>query len=204
MLHDLGIKYNTDKAYLHGFCDIYEKLLNRDIKQLWEIGILDGASLNMWASYYPLATIHGFDIVDRSDLTYLPNILYTYVFDQGDKEQLKDLANNKDVDIIVDDGSHLIEHQIQTFEILFNCLKPSGQYILEDLHTSTDSFPGYGYENDKGALQYLQDMVVGRLPEGYPGQVDTENVMKQIKSIVIVQTTSTEGKRSLTSVITHI
>lgn len=24
-LYDLGIKYNTDKAYNHNFCDFYEK-----------------------------------------------------------------------------------------------------------------------------------------------------------------------------------
>lgn len=39
MLHDLGIKYHTDKAYLHNFCNDYEKLLRKDVKTLWEIGI---------------------------------------------------------------------------------------------------------------------------------------------------------------------
>ena len=66
MLHDLGIKYHTDKAYLHNFCNDYEKLLRKDVKTLWEIGILDGASLRMWSEYYPNAKIIGYDIEDKS------------------------------------------------------------------------------------------------------------------------------------------
>lgn len=73
-LNELGIKYNTDKAYLHDFCNSYEKELNKNIKELWEIGVLDGASLRMWSEYYPSAKIIGFDIEDKSKLSFNKNV----------------------------------------------------------------------------------------------------------------------------------
>ena len=36
-------------------------------------------------------------------------------------------------DIILDDGSHLTEHMIASFESLFNLLKPGGVYMIEDV-----------------------------------------------------------------------
>lgn len=41
-LHELGVKYNTDKSFEHNFCEKYEKLLTTKIDTLVEIGILDG------------------------------------------------------------------------------------------------------------------------------------------------------------------
>ena len=202
MLNKLGMKYHTDKAYCHKFCDFYEQNLNKDISKLWEIGVLDGASLRMWSSYYPLAQITGFDIIDKSSLKFNDNVTVK-LLDQGNKEQLEKLANeNTDIDIIIDDGSHIIEHQIMTFEILFNSLKSNGQYILEDLHTSTDLFNEFNYSNNKGALQYLNDIIQNIVPNGYPGQCKTEEVIKQIKSINIFTNVGTDKGRSITAIIT--
>lgn len=39
-------------------------------------------------------------------------------------------------DIIIDDGCHIVEHQITSFKTLFPLIKPKGMYIIEDLHTS--------------------------------------------------------------------
>ena len=46
------------------------------------------------------------------------------------------------LDIIIDDGSHLNEHIIETFKILFPKLKDGGIYVVEDIQTS--------YWNDYG------------------------------------------------------
>lgn len=202
MLNELGIKYHTDKTYNHKFCDYYEQNLKRDIYKIWEVGVLDGASLKMWSSYYPLAKITGFDIVDKSSLKFNDNVSVK-LLDQGNKEQLERLANeNLDIDIIVDDGSHIIDHQIMTFEILFKSLKSGGQYVLEDLHTSTDLYNEFNYKNNKGALQYLNDIIQNVVPTGYPEQCKTEEVIKQIKSINIFTNVGTDKGRSITAIIT--
>lgn len=204
MLNELGIKYHTDKAYVHKFCDFYEHNLNNNISNLWEIGILDGASLRMWSEYFPNAKITGFDIEDKSSLKFNENVKVK-ILDQGNKEQLEQLAaENKNIDIIIDDGSHIINHQIMTFEILFNSLKSGGQYIIEDLHTSTDLWKNYNYINGKGTLQYLNDIISNNIPENYPGQLNTLNIINKIKNIQIIGNFNTTEKRSLTSIITHI
>lgn len=204
-LNELGIKYNTDKAYIHDFCNSYEKELNKNIKELWEIGVLDGASLRMWSEYYPSAKIIGFDIEDKSKLSFNKNV-ETKKLDQSNKEQLSELTKNTNIDIIIDDGSHVIEHQILTFEILFNCLKSGGQYVLEDLHTSTNvhDYNIYKVYNNKSTLQYLNDIIFNIIPNGYPGQINTETIIKQIKSIQIISNLKTDNKRSITGIITHI
>lgn len=203
MLHDLGIKYHTDKAYLHNFCNDYEKLLRKDIKTLWEIGILDGASLHMWSEYYPNAKIIGYDIEDKSSLSFNDNVSVK-LLDQSNKSQLSELAKQTDIDIIVDDGSHIIQHQILTFEMLFNCLKSGGQYILEDLHTSTNVHNANDYRiyNNKGALQYLLDIISNNVPVNYPGQTNTQQVIDNIDKIQIIGNLTTDNKRSITAIIT--
>lgn len=202
MLTELGLKCNTDKAYLHKFCNFYEQNLNKNVTKLYEIGVLDGASLQMWSEYYPNAQIIGFDIEDKSMLKLNSNVTVKYL-DQGNITQLKDLANNSNnVDIIIDDGSHFIDHQIMTFEILFNSLKTNGQYIIEDLHTSTLLHSGYHFNNNKGTLQYLLDIMQQTQPVNYPGQINTQEVTANIKNINIFANLGTDKGRSITAIIT--
>lgn len=198
----IGEGFKTDKATRHRYCETYEQLLPREVSELWEIGILRGASLNMWAAYYPDAKIFGFDIADKSDLHFLPNV-ETQVLDQNNTADLRILALRNGVDVIIDDGSHQIEHQIKTFETLFDCLKSGGKYIIEDLHTSTDLWAGFGYQNGKGALQYLEDIAAYKMPTGYPGQHRTDKVLEQVSQVIIIANCDTPDRRSLTSVITH-
>ena len=206
MLNDLGIKYNTDKAYRHYFCDYYENNLNKNITELWEIGVLDGASLKMWSDYYPNAKIVGFDIKDKSNLQFNANVEVKHL-DQSNIKELTELSKQQNIDIIVDDGSHIIDHQIKTFEMLFNCLKSGGQYIIEDLHTSTNLYLNkfdFNFKNNKGTLQYLNDIIANIIPKNYPGQIKTEDIIKNIKQIQIMCNLTTKNKRSITAIITHI
>lgn len=202
MLTELGLKCHTDKAYLHNFCDFYEQNLNKNVTKLYEIGVLNGASLQMWSEYYPDAQIIGFDIEDKSMLKLNSNVTVKYL-DQSNITQLKDLAaNSNNVDIIIDDGSHFIDHQIMTFEILFNSLKTNGQYIIEDLHTSTLLHSGYRFNNNKGTLQYLLDIMQQIQPVNYPGQINTQEVIAHIKNINIFANLGTDKGRSITAIIT--
>jgi len=131
-LHELGLKYGTDKATAHQYCDFYEKNLpGRDFKgRLLEIGIKDGASLKMWQEYYPHADIHGIDLIAAR-----VKGCTTHVMDQCD---IVAMHNNLPYfDIIIDDGSHMTLHQQISFDFLFeNKLKNNGLYVMEDLHTS--------------------------------------------------------------------
>jgi hypothetical protein len=201
-LNYLGMNYHTDKAFDHKFCDFYESNLDKTAKIVWEIGVLNGASLNMWANYYQTSEVIGFDIEDKSQLRLLPNCK-TEILDQGNLDMLKKLGERKGVDLIVDDGSHIIDHQILTFETLFSSLREKGKYIIEDLHTSTNVWHGYNYRDRKGTLEYLYDLMHGDIPVGYPAQYRTAEIAKEIESIVILSNFRKDGTRSITSIITR-
>ena len=46
-------------------------------------------------------------------------------------------------DVIIDDGSHLIDHQIKSFNILKEKMKPGGIYIIEDVNNFDDTVNTY-------------------------------------------------------------
>ncbi len=129
-LHELGLKYGTDKATWHGYCRFYEQHLPRTIGRLLEIGVKDGASLRMWADYYPTAEVVGIDILPVAPV---PGCT-VHRMDATNAAQLATLGQ---FDVIVDDGSHRTSDQLASFHQLFHHqLSPGGWYIMEDAHTS--------------------------------------------------------------------
>lgn len=138
-LTEIGIKYQTDKAYFHLFTEFYndyfEKYIDLPIHIL-EIGILSGASILMWKEYFPKATIYAIDTnIDSVNLSLGDNV-HTYLCSQNDFNKLESLFNGIKFDIIIDDGSHLCSHQQESLGFLFPFLNPTGIYVCEDLHTS--------------------------------------------------------------------
>ena len=127
-LQEIGLKHNTDKATYHKFCDFYEReLQGKEITSILEIGVKDGASLRMWKEFYPHAEVIGVDITRPLKIKGC-----TVIRADGTKpiEQLK----GKIFDLIIDDGSHLVSHQIVSFLLYKNSFNVA--YIVEDLHTS--------------------------------------------------------------------
>jgi hypothetical protein len=131
-LQEIGLKYGTDKATFHEYCDFYEqKLPGRNFNgRLLEIGVKGGASLRMWREYYERAEIVGIDIIP-------PLVIEGCTVLQMDQTDVYALRELGKFDIIIDDGSHMTLHQQISFWFLFNnSLHPGGTYIIEDIHTS--------------------------------------------------------------------
>lgn len=135
ILHQLGLKYGTDKATFHGYCDFYQEHLPVSIDALIEIGIMDGASLQMWSEFYPTAEIIGLDIVPERCRNYGPMIA-TYCSDATQPGGFARIVNAESIDVIVDDGSHMTRDQQDSFSLFWPKVRPGGFYIIEDLHTS--------------------------------------------------------------------
>jgi hypothetical protein len=144
--------YRTDKTGDHNYTPHYmthfRKFKNKRIK-LFEIGVggyknpkAGGNSLRMWKKYFPFGKIYSIDIYDKSQLQ--EKNIKIYQGSQIDEDILKTICNNDGpFDIIIDDGSHINEHIIKTFSILFPTLKDGGIYVIEDIQTSYwDSYGG--------------------------------------------------------------
>ena len=141
-LIEIGKKYPTNKND-YGFLDIYEKYFKnlKDKKlNILEIGVDKGDSLRLWNEYFTNANICGLDI-DKKDFSI--DGVEIYQGDQNDKSLLNEIAKKYGkFDIIIDDGSHISSHIINSFNHLFDHLSSNGIYIVEDLQTSY--VPRYG------------------------------------------------------------
>jgi demethylmacrocin O-methyltransferase len=146
----LAALYGTDKFGDHEYTPVYEALMRparRRPVRLLEVGVggyagaLGGESLRMWASYFRRGRITAIDLYDKTALT--AGRVQVYQCSQVDAPKLAALAKEHGpFDFVIDDGSHLNAHQIQTFRILWPHVKDRGVYIVEDVQTSY--WPSYG------------------------------------------------------------
>lgn len=91
-----------------------------------------GASLRTWAAYFPAARVYGIDIAES--LLFETDRIKTSLCDQSDHAQLRKFASEHGpFDIIIDDGSHLVNHQIISLFALFDFVRPGGYYLIEDV-----------------------------------------------------------------------
>ena len=120
-----------------------------------------GESLLMWSKYFKNSSILGADLFKKN--IDLPTNVKTVVLDQSDSNQIDDLGNKYGMfDIIIDDGSHISSHIINTFETLWKYLNNDGIYVIEDTQTSYWSkFGGYDEPNPKRATSYFQNLTDG-------------------------------------------
>lgn len=148
-LQEIGNKYGTDKSrhkYRNiSYLDIYDQYFNSiryNVKTVLEIGVLNGQSLLMWRDYFPNAIIYGVDI-NPDCKQFETNKIKIIIGDQNDENFLNQLK--KDIgtcNIILDDGSHITNHQIKTFNVLYDLVERGGYYIIEDLRNSYEEFSG--------------------------------------------------------------
>jgi predicted O-methyltransferase YrrM len=139
-LDALGIQHGTDKSSRnHGYLPLYDGVLaplrQRPVRLL-EIGVLGGASLRMWRDYFPHGHIVGLDR-DTAAQAHAGERVEVHLADQADPQGMAALVRSlAPFDVMIDDGSHIWSHQIETLRVLLPLVKPGGVYILEDLHTS--------------------------------------------------------------------
>ena len=142
----LAEKYIVDKTpkYNHYYTEEYHKILkDKKYSSMLEIGIgypelmkkftnesyKSGASLFMWRDYFKDCIIHGADI---KEFNINEENIKIHQCDQSKVDSLETMMNKiGNVEFIIDDGSHILEHQILTFQTLNKYCKDI--YIIEDV-----------------------------------------------------------------------
>jgi hypothetical protein len=198
------INFDTDKIS-HGFIPFYDKYFSKinECKNVLEIGIYDGGSLKWLSSYFPDATIYGFDINKVNDID--SDKIKTFVVNQGDAGQLKSVISeiNNEFDVIIDDGSHTMRHQQMTFGELFKSVKSGGYYVIEDLHTSSPNhFPQHKESSDlittiEMLRTYISD---NKVVSNYISDEDKKYIEENVELIEIWSRTN-DFAESVTSII---
>tara|TARA_R110000787_G_scaffold84079_16_gene180503 strand:- start:2894 stop:3727 length:834 start_codon:yes stop_codon:yes gene_type:complete len=126
------------------YFDIYhrhfQKFRGRKITVL-EIGVFSGGSIGMWQDYFgDGCQFHGIDIL-ASCKTYENENVRIHIGDQGDRSFWKRMRQEiPAIDIIIDDGSHVPEHQIISMEEMLPHVSPGGVYLCEDTYSVGNQF----------------------------------------------------------------
>lgn len=122
-----------DKGTRHSYIDVYEHILapyRWSANHFLEVGIYRGHSLGMFREYFADSVVTGVDIeLSRIDprLTKGCNILV------GDATCTDTFKHVDVLDVVIDDGSHKYEDQLETFKLLWSRLSVGGIYVVEDV-----------------------------------------------------------------------
>ena len=97
------------------------------------LGYKTGNSLKCWRDYFPNSIIYGIDIYKHDELN--SDRIVTFQADQSKVNDLEIVMSkiNDTLDIIIDDGSHLADHQVYSFMYLNKYLSKNGMYVIEDI-----------------------------------------------------------------------
>jgi hypothetical protein len=152
LLCELAYKYCTDKGVGkatigHSYTPFYYELLKdkrETIKKVLELGTGTpdtmriegykvGGGLRMWRDFFPNAQIYGADI--RPDSVFKEDRIESFLCDLSKRDNLLELIDKTgtDIDLLVDDASHLVDQQILAVLTLMPLLKKDVIYVIEDI-----------------------------------------------------------------------
>jgi hypothetical protein len=218
-LNQLAVLFQTDKWKSHWYTQHYQRyfqpLKDKPLKVL-EIGVggyddseRGGESLRMWKAYFRKSKIVGIDLCDKTHFS--EKRIDVRQCDQTDANSLIRLsAEYGGFDLIIDDGSHLNEHVITTFHILFPLLRPNGIYAIED--TQTAYWPGWGggLNNPHSSAQFFKRLTDGLNHVEYPLENYTPNYFDQnivemafFHNLIIIRKGHNDEKTNTPSLIRH-
>lgn len=129
--HTIG----TDKATTHQYAQhVYENEFTpyKDSPlNILEIGISGGYSLKVWSEYFTQAIVYGLDIsLDQCKLDPIPDNVHIILGDGTNPEVFESLPK---FTLVIDDASHALHDQLETFKIVFPNMEKGGLYIIEDI-----------------------------------------------------------------------
>lgn len=178
-LGNLYRQFGSDKSTGHDYHKIYANLFpNRErVETVFEIGIGSnnpkfvshmgskhsgvGGSLRAHQKFFPHAQVFGFDI-DRGSFIKDERISCEWV-DQTDYESIKKiggLAPSQGIDLIIDDGLHSINANVNSLAGLLPHLSQNGWMVVEDIDSRLNSLWSLvsTWLNQVGYRSYLLDM----------------------------------------------
>lgn len=162
-LVSLFSKYNLDKL-VNQYDNLYVELFKdnpTEVKNILEVGIgttdatkvstmaaykkfdspnyVHGNSLRAWRDYFINANVYGVDV--DCNTMFTEDRIKTFCSSSFDVENMtKIMSEIGEMDVIIDDGLHTLEGNLQTLQILFPYLKEGGVYVIEDVNQENDWF----------------------------------------------------------------
>jgi predicted O-methyltransferase YrrM len=130
----------SDKHYWHRYTETYRRAFAAlgDTRRVVEFGVQNGASISWLAECFPGAEIIGADILPAQPGWPADARISYRQIDQADRAAVKTMLAGiaGHVDLIIDDGSHIPQHQASCLAEGMPRIRGAGLYILEDISTS--------------------------------------------------------------------
>lgn len=125
---------NDKDGQIHTYLETYDKLFKpfQSGSNILEIGLALGDSIELWDRYFENSKIIGVDVAVVFQKKEYKNEVIIIEAD-ATKVGIVDMLGDTKFDIIVDDGSHMTQDQVTTFNLLKTKMKSGGIYIIEDL-----------------------------------------------------------------------
>jgi len=169
-LNRLALIFGTDKWGGHWYTQHYRRYfwpIRRKRLNILEIGVggyensaAGAESLRMWKAFFRNSRIVGIDIFDKTRFAE-PRIEIRQC-DQADSEALARLSDEYGgFDIVIDDGSHVSDHVVRSFQALFPRLRPNGIYVVEDTQTSYWAEYGGGMRHTQNSMSFFKALADG-------------------------------------------
>lgn len=143
--------------------------------RLLELGIYDGGSIAFWHEVLGPDKLVAVDIMDQSDSPYFRGYLESrgltgqvrtyWRTDQADKKRLRSLVAEEfggQLDMVIDDASHLYGPTRASFEALFPLCVPGGLYIIEDWawdHWADFSSPNHPWAKEERLTRLVIELI---------------------------------------------
>lgn len=125
---------------------------------LVEVGVFGGGSLELWQRYlHPDSRIIGVDL-NQEAARFVPDGCLFYCFNQEDPKAWNDFFDQVGpVDVLIDDGGHLDNQQIQTIQSVVPRLNSGGLLFIEDLFFSYRN--SQGNPSQRSCINFLRKII---------------------------------------------
>ncbi len=148
--------------WIHYF-SVYERYLASYVNKsvlIFEIGVQNGGSTQLLKKYLgPHAIIVGIDI-DPSTKQHEDEQCKIRIGSQSDINFLKSIIREFGTpDIVIDDGSHIMDDMSSSFQFLYPLLNNNGTYMVEDTHTCYWESFGGGLNNENSFMEKTKKLI---------------------------------------------
>jgi len=158
----LNNSHKRMNKWIHYF-DIYERHFNRfrgNSPVMIEIGVSGGGSLAMWKEYFGSGShIIGIDIDPKCKAHEMDGV-DVFIGSQDDPNIIDSIfLKYPKIDIVLDDGSHIMKHMISSFELMYDRIHSNGVYMVEDAHTCyMDKYDG-GLKREGSFMEFAKQKI---------------------------------------------
>jgi len=155
----------------------------RDVTVL-EVGVYGGGSMALWRRFFgPLATIVGIDIDPDCAGRGMAGA-HVRIGDQSDPVFLASVIEEFGVpDVVLDDGSHRMDHVRATFDFLYPKMPKNAVYMVEDMHTAYWPEYGGGVDNPNTFINHAKTLIDSLNADHARGAIEPDAFTRSTYSI---------------------